>query len=762
MGILYTSSRPSKHRVDHGGFGDEHEISCASVAPRYRRTFNSGAASVLHHSIPLVICRIGLVRDAEHQQLPRGLAKPVKVLEGSEENRNRSDGISAVSATTIVGGGPRSSDTGARSHDDTSIVKINQSRLGARYGSPVSGGAANFQSEPFLQPAEDLITIQRRLLDELIKFVVKECFDRFIEELIKSVVKECFDLFIKDFIVNYSKAFFRALVKVFVKHFSIVPSGTFIDDILSGLDDEIATGKIFSDRPITETHREEHKPTAHPIEDKIDPAQVPLPPSPNLTPLKNRPRVREHAAALVTSSFEKRPRDEADEDITELSLCIKKARSRKQKFAISVQRRDANSKDFAFTAEASDRTSKFDSSREDRDADHNRSQLTYILGWSIVDWQSVTFAIRNTRDPHPNAEISRTATIAQLANVRSAPLCFVSIIQSALRQPNPRANSFVSAIQKFNELIPGCNALDRFRKKPDRCLANKDERRCYSWDRLLPSGEAQPIIEKLLADLARLDFDSWPLYCVYSLAIFTNIAVCRYHRDRVRTKVAALRQQQQFDRPYDTDFVKYLPQFLPYRPSESAGLTVNQFVLKVAREPPKAHDEGYLYVYWNEATFGVRKIGFTTKEVSDRLKDWENQCNHVATEQYRSPNKVQYPKKVEELVHADLMHYRVYEPACHTCFKSHIEWFKGVDLPFIIERIEAWSQWISGNPYQTIDGQWRLTPEAEDSIPVVRAPNCCPVAEVQSKSLVNQPRRHNLRRVKGRKPCEKGSPGPSK
>ena len=763
MGVLYASSRPSQHCGHDGGFGDGHESACPSMVPRYRRAHSFRAPSGLQHSFPLVICRVGLVHDAEKQRLLPGYAKQSKILEQSGKDRNKSDKISAVFATATVEGRSRTSDTGVRSHDNTSI---NQSRLGAKCGSPVSEGAADVQSKSRLLPApfsEEEMKLHGTLLEEFIKFIGKEIINLFIKELIPNLI----GTIIEDFMKDYVKAIFSAMVEVFVKHFSKVSSKDFIDDIFSGLDDELSTSNNFTDQPITESHQGEHKPSADPIKDEIDPAEVPLPPSPDLKPLKSRPRIGEIAAASVTNSFEKRPRDDSDENITELQICIKRARSRKNQFAISVQRRD-DSIDLAVLAEAVDRPSNFDVSREGRNVDHNRPKLTYILGWSIFDWQSLTSATRDVQDTPLNAETSLSATKVQSADIGSAPQRLISIIQPALRQPNTSAKSFVSAIQKFNELIPGCDVVDRFRKQPDRCLANKkDGQRCNSRDRL--SVEDQSIVGKLLPELARMNFDSFPLYCVQSLVTFINIAVCRCQRIKLLKEVAALRQLRQLERPYDTDLVKHLPVFLPFRLSDWAGLkvppewaclTVDELVLETARKPPEVDVKGYLYVYWNEATFGVRKIGFTTKEVSYRLKEWEEQCNHVATEQYRSPCKVRYADKVEQLVHADLLHYRVYEIRCRTCSKSHIEWFRGVDLPFIIERIEAWSQWVSEEPYKIVDGQWRLTPEAEDSIHMVRAPRNGPNAEGQSKSLANHPRRYNLRRVKGRKPGERGSPGP--
>ena len=201
--------------------------------------------------------------------------------------------------------------------------------------------------------------------------------------------------------------------------------------------------------------------------------------------------------------------------------------------------------------------------------------------------------------------------------------------------------------------------------------------------------------------------------------------MCPYQRVEIRKRVADLPQRRS-EIPDEKGLVKYLPQIVPYRPPGSAQLTVSEFVMQQAMEPfdvigvpEKELGEGYLYVYWNEATFGVRKIGFTTYDVDDRLKNWETTCKRTAKEEYRSPFKVRHAAKIEQLVHADLLEHRVREPACRTCLKSHIEWFRGVSLTFIIGRIEAWSQWISDRPYEQVGGQWCLTDTGRDTMPLL-------------------------------------------
>lgn len=293
---------------------------------------------------------------------------------------------------------------------------------------------------------------------------------------------------------------------------------------------------------------------------------------------------------------------------------------------------------------------------------------------------------------------------------------------------NTRTDRFVSALQKFDELVGDYDASARFAEIPDRCLAKtKEGNRCRGRKKI--QIEAQSRVRKLLTELTELSFETDPSACIKTLLEFTDLAVCSYQRKRIQKRIHRLQRQWEPFQSVDESLPRYLPQFLPYRPFVSAHLTINEIVMrqalntfKVNPNPQEELGEGYIYVYWNEAAFGVQKIG-ATKDVTDRLKEWEQTCNHVAREQYRSPRKIRHAKKVERLVHADLSIYRVYEPTCRTCGKRHEEWFKDVNLPLVIERIEAWSKWISEEPYEKVGSKWRLTDKGRDTLPLAMNPN---------------------------------------
>ena len=389
-----------------------------------------------------------------------------------------------------------------------------------------------------------------------------------------------------------------------------------------------------------------------------------------------------------------------------------------------------------------------------------------------MDWTKLSSSSSNESQGYDSgAQVSLAMNNRKPAEVPPAPLSLAKTIERLSAEPDTSIRSFVSAIQEFNRLVGNrCDAVARFAEDQTHCLANNGSgTRCYSREGI--PVDYRPIVGNLLGQLRVLNFESHPTSCVNKLLALTNLAVCKCQRKAIRGKVADLERQWKSERPHSIGLDKYLPLLLPYRPPESAQLTINDFITRQAMEPfdvnpdfeersdprtkldpDKELGKGYIYIYWNEATFGVLKIGFTTREVSVRLGEWEKGCKHTAKQQYSSPSKVQHVARVEKLVHAELLNYRVFEPACRTCLKSHIEWFRGVNLAFVVKRIEVWSQWMSEGPYQKVGRKWELTQEGRESMPKIADPNSCREPEVRAKLPTNPPRRYNLRHIRGRKP----------
>ena len=503
------------------------------------------------------------------------------------------------------------------------------------------------------------------------------------------------------------------------------------------------------DRNLAENHQDEQSILFRSMKDYTIAADVPLPPSPPLTPLS---RSKAHPPASIPSKIEKRQRDGSDEDITQGVLCFKKLMSRRHKVKVSVHQYEATRDSSTILAEPGNRAYIFNATRKDCAMNYDQPPLTDHLEWLDVDWKPLTFTSTNDAgNPRPDIQVSQSESSAGLAEAQSTSLLVVPTTMPASIETHPSTDSFVPAIQKFNKLVKDCDAPLRFAEDASKCLANnQNETRCRA--KLGLRIEDQPIVRRLLGELSRQSFDSDPASCMKKLLTLIDLAVCNWQRTKIHKKLAALHRGQ-VEQPKDEGMIKYLPQLLPYRPPDSTGLTVNQCVTQQANKPfdIEGDREGYLYVYWNEATFGLRKIGFTGYDVSKRLEEWQTDCKHAAVEQYRSPCKVRHAHRVEQLVHADLSDYRVFEPFCHGCFKSHIEWFRSVDLIHIIERIEAWTQWASEGPYEQIGGQWCLTSEGRDKMPMVTDPTRSHDPKVHVEPIANPLRRYNLRPMKGRK-----------
>lgn len=383
--------------------------------------------------------------------------------------------------------------------------------------------------------------------------------------------------------------------------------------------------------------------------------------------------------------------------------------------------------------------------------------------------------------------------------------------------PNTGPIHFVSALDTFNEIIPGCDAVRRFQDKPNWCLANKKNGSRCGWKMPL---RTQHKIAQLLAELAELNIYGSVQECLDKLVAFALIAVCfnqqdsilwklksllRAHQLRSSTQVISITSDLQTERgrtvdrpgsapmkhesglklarkeeretktPVITSAIKvtywlreppsqalqYLPEYRPYHPSEFCRRSAREWVIEQAKEPLYIRDsgatgrfqelderkDGYLYVYWNRVSFGLVKIGCTTIDVDRRLQQWEDKCQHLAEEHYRSPFRIKHVARVEKLIHTEFREYRVFEPFCHGCGGRHIEWFRGLDLGLVIKRMEAWTEWVMKEPYEEKLGRWRLKDSLEFELPLI----CATPGETSSPrkgnaSIAKESPRYHLRR----------------
>ena len=206
--------------------------------------------------------------------------------------------------------------------------------------------------------------------------------------------------------------------------------------------------------------------------------------------------------------------------------------------------------------------------------------------------------------------------------------------------------------------------------------------------------------------------------------------------------------------------LNYLPSYEPFDVQNLYSKSLRNYLMDEARAPldtgetrsvggfcpPDERKDGYLYVYWNRASFGLIKIGHTTVEVNQRLQKWEDDCQRVADEHYRSPHRIKHAARVEKLIHAEFREFRVCT-WCKLCSKNHIEWFKGLDLALVKRRMKAWTDWVTKEPYEIRERVWRLKERPGYELPQTDATDS--VAEGSPKkgkeSVAKRSPRYHLR-----------------
>jgi T5orf172 domain len=422
-----------------------------------------------------------------------------------------------------------------------------------------------------------------------------------------------------------------------------------------------------------------------------------------------------------------------------------------------------------------------------------------LLEWSSIDQKCFHFVPHDlTRRGHSAAETPSFVPLPE-AQIRSEPEPSSFSGESAIyfirteeqSHPNAGPTRFGSALDKFNEIIPGCDAMRRFQENPNWCLANNRFGSRCGWR--MPFG-IQHMIRQLLAEAAEMNIYVNMEECIDQLVELASIAVCHHQQYAIIWKLKSLlrvepsrsfnqvipmhsvsqteksrstdrsgsalmkqesgpylaRKDRETKSPVTTSAIKvtywlrqpprhaihYLPEYLPYHPPEAYPRSVRERVEEEARRPLYIRDpgftggfqelderlDGYLYIYWNRASFGLVKIGCTTVNVDQRLQDWEDKCRHLAEEHYRSPFRIKHVARVEKLIHTEFREYRVFEPYCHGCGRKHIEWFRGLDLALVIDRIKAWTEWVMKAPYEEDRwGHWRLKDSREFALPQICA-----------------------------------------
>ncbi|CAI6047664.1 unnamed protein product [Clonostachys chloroleuca] len=141
--------------------------------------------------------------------------------------------------------------------------------------------------------------------------------------------------------------------------------------------------------------------------------------------------------------------------------------------------------------------------------------------------------------------------------------------------------------------------------------------------------------------------------------------------------------------------------------------TPNEVIRSIAEGLPDTNPKlsenevtnGYLYSFRVPGNERFVKIEFTTREVEIRIEDWKKNCNRDPEVLYLT-KVVPHAHRVEKLVYAELMEYRV-RIYCGRYGKQHIEWFEALEA-IVIASLKKWSLWMAGKPYEEKHSEWHL------------------------------------------------------
>ncbi|KAH7068931.1 meiotically up-regulated gene 113-domain-containing protein [Paraphoma chrysanthemicola] len=179
----------------------------------------------------------------------------------------------------------------------------------------------------------------------------------------------------------------------------------------------------------------------------------------------------------------------------------------------------------------------------------------------------------------------------------------------------------------------------------------------------------------------------------------------------------------------ETTSTVYLPGFVAFQPKTTQNMTVAAALQKEIMKPlkPSAQEDGFIYVFWEEAQFGMVKIG-RTNNLDRRLQEWNKKCQltlkyHPASQRGEFA-MIPNVNRIERLIHIELKQHRR-RRYCQRCDQHHQEWFE-VGETLVTRVFNKWQNWIMQKPYifDAMTQEWVLRPDMIDSLAEV----CEPVA----------------------------------
>ena len=170
-----------------------------------------------------------------------------------------------------------------------------------------------------------------------------------------------------------------------------------------------------------------------------------------------------------------------------------------------------------------------------------------------------------------------------------------------------------------------------------------------------------------------------------------------------------------------------LKKIMPWQlPKKYTGTTLQEHLQQEIQEPIKRtvqagrRHHGRIYMYWVQGSFGLVKIGFTTRTVDKRLKEWRSQCKRTPhsinlSRDYR--DTLPLVRRLEYLIHTELRDKRVREPVCSGCRKPHKEWFV-VSNELAKQVTQKWCDWMQQCPYEKITERFIKSPQKNTPVKV--------------------------------------------
>ncbi|MCJ1241682.1 hypothetical protein MMC14_009688 [Varicellaria rhodocarpa] len=176
--------------------------------------------------------------------------------------------------------------------------------------------------------------------------------------------------------------------------------------------------------------------------------------------------------------------------------------------------------------------------------------------------------------------------------------------------------------------------------------------------------------------------------------------------------------------------------FRRYITKISSTLKISEHLKSIISKPLSRMElkEGFIYRYWCH-TFGYSKIGWTTRDVNIRGKEWELQCHHKVDmyypTTYESRNRrIPHAYRLEKIIHTELRDHRHEQLNCKGCSRNHQEWFKTTTDSHYHAVFKKWTDWMLEKPYEFVEAtcEWRLRSERAKELDVLCQPldpDCC-------------------------------------